>query len=86
MDRTEVRGDFGLVEGGVATTDEWNRLIRRQAGFVSFDSDTRHYCLITVPAPWRDTPGPTWHLVAAMLRKPASRFTRITHALMGLES
>jgi hypothetical protein len=40
----------------------------RQAGFVSFDPDTRHYCMITVPAPWRDTPGPTWQLVAAMLR------------------
>jgi hypothetical protein len=49
--------------------DEWKRLIRWQAGFFSFDSDTRHYCLIIVPAPWRDTPGPTWHLVAAMLRK-----------------
>jgi hypothetical protein len=24
--------------------------------------------MITVPAPWRDTPGPTWQLVAAMLR------------------
>jgi hypothetical protein len=23
--------------------------------------------MITVPAPWRDTPGPTWQLVAAML-------------------
>ena len=36
--------------------------------------------MITVPAPWRDTPGPTWQLVAAMLRnqremeeKPPSR-------------
>jgi hypothetical protein len=39
------------------------------AGWVfSFDPDTRHYCMITVPAPWRDTPGPTWQLVAAMLR------------------
>jgi len=24
--------------------------------------------MITVPAPWRDTPGPTWQLVATMLR------------------
>ena len=24
--------------------------------------------MITVPAPWRDAPGPTWQLVAAMLR------------------
>jgi len=32
------------------------------------DLDTRRYCTITVPAPWRDTPGPMWQLVAAMLR------------------
>jgi hypothetical protein len=25
-------------------------------------------CRITVPAPWRDTPGPTWQFAAAMLR------------------
>ncbi|MCC6587242.1 MAG: hypothetical protein IT168_11170 [Bryobacterales bacterium] len=24
--------------------------------------------MVTIPAPWRDTPGPTWQLVAAMLR------------------
>jgi hypothetical protein len=29
-------------------------------GFFSFDPDV-------VPAPWRDTPGPTWQLVAALL-------------------
>jgi hypothetical protein len=39
------------------------------AGWVfSFDPDTRRYCMIAVPAPWPDTPGPTWQLVAAMLR------------------
>lgn len=62
-------GGCGLVEAGVATADEWKRLIRRHAGFFSFDPDTRHYCMITVSAPWRDTPGPTWQLVAAMRRK-----------------
>jgi hypothetical protein len=25
-------------------------------------------CRIVIPAPWRDTPGPTWQLLAAMLR------------------
>jgi hypothetical protein len=24
--------------------------------------------MITIPAPWRDTPGPTWQLAAAMVR------------------
>jgi hypothetical protein len=68
VDITEIPAECGLVEAGVATADEWKRLIRRQAGFFSFDPDTRQYCMITVPAPWRDTPGPTWQLVAAMLR------------------
>lgn len=68
VDITEIPAECGLVEAGVATADEWRRLIRRHAGFFGFDPDTRHYCMITVPAPWRDTPGPTWQLVAAMLR------------------
>jgi len=25
-------------------------------------------CIIPVPAPWRDTPGPTWQFAASMLR------------------
>jgi hypothetical protein len=31
--------------------------------------------MITVPAPWRDTPGPTWQLVAAMLRNQRRQFS-----------
>jgi hypothetical protein len=68
VDVTEIPAECGLVEAGIATADEWKALIRRQAGFFSFDPGTRHYCMITVPAPWRDTPGPTWQLAAAMLR------------------
>ncbi len=30
--------------------------------------------MVTIPAPWRDTPGPTWQLVAAMLRNQRRRF------------
>lgn len=33
------------------------------------------YCIIRVPAPWRDTPGPTWQLLAAMLRNQRYRLT-----------
>ena len=46
------------MEAGVATPEEWRELMPRQAGF-SYEADTQAYCLITVPAPWRDTPGPT---------------------------
>ena len=64
----EVPAECGLIEAGLATLEEWRHLMSRQAGFFSFDPGTRQYCIITVPAPWRDTPGPTWQLVAAMLR------------------
>ena len=68
MDVAEVPAECGPQDAGVATPDEWKGLIRRQAGFFSFDPNTRHCCMITVLAPWLDTPGPTWQLVAAMLR------------------
>ncbi len=29
---------------------------------------SRETCVVIVPAPWRDTPGPSWQLLAAMLR------------------
>jgi hypothetical protein len=64
----------------VATADEWKRLVRRQAGFFSFDPDTRRYYMIAVPAPWRDTPGPTWQLVVAMLRNQRRELEERPHA------
>ena len=64
----EIPAACGLVEAGRATPEEWRALIGRQAGFFNFDPDTRQYCLVRVPAPWRDTPGPLWQLVAATLR------------------
>jgi len=64
----EIPAECGLVEAGLATPDEWRHLMSRQAGFFSFDPGTRQFCIIRIPAPWRDTPGPTWQLVAAMLR------------------
>lgn len=64
----EIPSECGLIEAGLAAPEEWRHLMNRQAGFFSFDPGTRQYCMIVVPAPWRDTPGPTWQLVAAMLR------------------
>ena len=65
---SEIPAECGLIEAGYATPDEWKALIARQAGFFHYDVETRTYCMITIPAPWRDTPGPTWQLAAAMLR------------------
>lgn len=64
----EVPPECGLVEVGSATPEEWKGLIQRQSGFFHFDPLTGCYCIVSVPAPWRDTPGPTWQLVCAMLR------------------
>ncbi len=74
LDVREVPVDCGLIEAGKATAEEWRELLRRQAGFFHFDPDTRSYCLLTAPAPWRDTPGPTWQLAAAMLRNQRKEF------------
>jgi hypothetical protein len=68
LEPAEIPAECGLIEAGTATIDEWKALIKRQAGFFYFDSACGAYCIVTVPAPWRDTPGPTWEFVAAMLR------------------
>lgn len=68
VNASEIPADCGLVEAGYATPVEWRHLIGRHAGFFNYDCDNRAYCMIAIPAPWRDTPGPTWQLVAAMLR------------------
>jgi hypothetical protein len=68
LQHSEIPSECGLIEAGNATLDEWRQLIKRRAGFFNFDPDTGEYCMVTIPAPWRDTPGPTWQLVAAMLR------------------
>lgn len=70
----EVPPECGVIEAGLAEPAEWKTLIRRQAGFFNYDLDTRSFCMITIPAPWRDTPGPTWQLLAAMLRNQRREF------------
>lgn len=64
----EVPSECGLIEIGEATTDESRRLVRRNEWFFYLQPETGVFCVVTVPAPWRDTPGPTWQFVAAMLR------------------
>jgi hypothetical protein len=74
LELTEIPAECGLIETGNATFEEWKVLIKRQAGFFYFDPDGGEYCMVTVPAPWRDTPGPTWQFVAAMLRNQRKEF------------
>ncbi len=64
----EIPAECGLIEAGFATPEEWRAIITRQAGFFHYDAEKQAFCVLTIPAPWRDTPGPTWQLLAAMLR------------------
>lgn len=64
----DIPAECGLVEAGCGDLEEWRSTLRRRSGFFHFDAESRTYCVVTVTAPWRDTPGPTWELTAAMLR------------------
>ncbi|HET8550068.1 MAG TPA: hypothetical protein VFL57_18790 [Bryobacteraceae bacterium] len=65
---SEIPAECGLVEAGRASPEQWRTLQPRQAGFFHYDAASLSYCIITIPAPWRDTPGPSWQLLAAMVR------------------
>ena len=73
----EIPPECGLVEAGFATFVQWKELFGRHAGFFNYDPESRAYCMVTVPAPWRDTAGPTWQLVAAMLRNQRRQFSEL---------
>ena len=74
LELAEVPAECGLIEAGVTTFEEWKILMKRHAGFFYFEPSCGEYAMVTVPAPWRDTPGPTWQLVAAMLRNQRREF------------
>ena len=64
----EVPVDCGLIEVRFAVTQESRETLRRRPAPFFFEPERSCYCVVTVPAPWRDTPGPTWQFAAAMLR------------------
>ena len=71
---SEVPIECGLVEIGTFTDEERNSMLVQAGALVHFDSDHGTYCRVTVPAPWRETPGPTWQFVAGMLRNQQNVF------------
>jgi hypothetical protein len=77
----EVPIDCGLIEVGIAATDESKRLVRSHTGFFQIDSQTGRYCTVNISAPWRDTPPPTWQFAAAMLRNQQRAITERTPPL-----
>jgi len=80
LTENEIPVDCGLVEIGKARFEEWRVLQGREKGFFWFDADAEAYCMITVPACWRDTPGPTWQFAAAMLRNQQRSFEEMPPA------
>ncbi len=64
----EVPTECGLIEVGNAITDDSKRLIRGHSGFFQINPNDGCYCMVSIAAPWRDSPAPTWQFAAAMLR------------------
>jgi hypothetical protein len=54
----EIPAECGLVvvEAGHANRAQWRALFSRHAGVFNYDPEREAYSMITVPAPWRDTP------------------------------
>lgn len=68
VDASEIPEGCGLIEAGYGDQDAWRDALSRQSGFFHYDPAIRGYCVLVLPAPWRDTPGPTWELTAALMR------------------
>ncbi|HTU47344.1 MAG TPA: hypothetical protein VMF91_19935 [Bryobacteraceae bacterium] len=70
----ELPIECGLVEVGTFTHEERAIPDAQSGTLVHFEPSHRTYCRVTVPAPWRETPGPTWQFVAGMLRNQQKAF------------
>ena len=64
----EIPVECGLMEIGQADRTARSEMLFGQASGCFLDNDCQDFCRIIIPAPWRDTPGPTWQFAAAMLR------------------
>lgn len=71
---SELPIECGLVELGVFADEERAFALAESGALVHFEPNHGVYCRVTVPAPWRETPGPTWHFVAGMLRNQQKAF------------
>lgn len=74
LNTSEIPIECGLVEIGLFTNADRQSAFTPMGSLIHFDIDHSTYCRITVPAPWRDTPGPTWQFVSGMLRNQQRRF------------
>lgn len=70
---SEIPVECGLLEAGLFPSDRHEPVMSRAEPVLHFDGDRRLYCRVTLRAPWRETPGPTWQFVAGMLRNQRMR-------------
>lgn len=74
LNTSELPIECGLVEVGVFPQQEHTFGNAQSGALVHFEPRHRIYCRVSVPAPWRETPGPTWQFVAGMLRNQQKAF------------
>jgi hypothetical protein len=74
LSTSEIPIECGLVEVGFFAEEDRESILTPIGGLIHFDMDHHAQCRITVPAPWRETPGPTWQFVAGMLRNQQKSF------------
>jgi hypothetical protein len=68
LNAAEIPIECGLIEIGSEISPGWRQQVDAAGGIFHFDRLSGAYCAVTVPAQWRDTPGPTWQFAASMLR------------------
>jgi hypothetical protein len=73
LKNAELPIECGLVEAGTFTPEQREVVLSRSEPLVHFYPEHGLHCRVTVPAPWRETPGPTWQFVAGMLRNQQKR-------------
>jgi hypothetical protein len=74
LNLSEIPTECGLVEIGTFGQEERTSSFARFEMFIHYDQEHNLYCRVTVPAPWRETSGPTWQFVAGMLRNQQKVF------------
>src|SRR5690349_8719132 len=66
LDISEIPVECGLIEIKVGRSGTQNSAQLGPEVFPHFAPEHHAYCQIVVPAPWRETPGPTWQLAASL--------------------
>ncbi|HEY3458078.1 MAG TPA: hypothetical protein VGK64_26085 [Bryobacteraceae bacterium] len=74
LDISEIPVECGLIEIEVRRSRMQNSAQLGPEVFSYFAPEHQAYCRVVVPAPWRETPGPTWQLAASMLRNQKRAF------------